>query len=53
MLDWIDPVILNFVYAALGGFMTIWFMKWGCSSFNKIVNFNISDELARVTWRLV
>ena len=47
MLDWIDPIILNFVYAALGGFLTIWFMKLGCGSFNKIVNFNISDELAK------
>lgn len=47
MLDWIDPIILNFVYAALGGFLTIWFMKVGCGYFNKSVSFNISDELAK------
>ena len=47
MIDWIDPIILNFLYAALGGFLTIWFMKFGCGSFNKIVSFNISDELAK------
>ncbi|MDJ0882346.1 MAG: DUF350 domain-containing protein [Gammaproteobacteria bacterium] len=47
MLDFIDPIILNFIYAGLGGFLTIWFMKMGCRSFNKIVNFNISDELAK------
>jgi len=47
MIDLIDPIILNFLYAGLGGFLTIWFMKLGCKSFNKIVNFNISDELAK------
>lgn len=47
MLDFIDPLILNFVYAALGGFLTIGFMKLGCRSFNRIVSFNISDELAK------
>ena len=30
-----------------GGLLTIWFMKLGCRSFNKIVSFNISDELAK------
>ena len=47
MIDWIDPIILNFIYAALGAFLTIWFMKFGCRSFNKIVNFNISEELSK------
>lgn len=47
MLEVIDPLILNFVYAVLGGFLTIGFMRFGCSTFNKIVNFNISDELAK------
>lgn len=47
MLDLIDPILLNFIYAALGGFLTIWFMRMGCRSFNKIVTFNISDELAK------
>jgi hypothetical protein len=47
MLDLIDPILLNFVYTAQGGLLTIWFMKLGCHSFNKIVSFNISDELAK------
>ncbi|MBL7003268.1 MAG: DUF350 domain-containing protein [Gammaproteobacteria bacterium] len=47
MSDLVDPILLNFLYVILGGFLTIAFMKLGCSSFNKIVNFNISDELAK------
>lgn len=47
MTDYLDPIILNFIYVILGGILTIAFMKLGCSSFNKIVNFNISDELAK------
>jgi len=47
MSDILNPIILNFVYVILGGILTIFFMKLGCSSFNKIVNFNISDELAK------
>jgi hypothetical protein len=47
MLDWIDPVILNFVYAASAGFVTIWFIERGWRSLNKMVNFNISDQLVR------
>lgn len=47
MTDYLDPIILNFLYVVLGGFLTITFMKLGCSSFNKIVSFNISDELAK------
>lgn len=47
MIDSINPIILNFIYVILGGFLTITFMKLGCSSFNKIVKFDISDELAK------
>ena len=47
MSDVFNPIILNFVYVILGGLLTISFMKLGCKSFNKIVNFNISDELAK------
>jgi len=46
MLD-IPPIILNFVYVILGGMLTLGFMKVGCSMFNKIVTFNISDELGK------
>ena len=47
MSDLVDPILLNFLYVILGGFLTIAFMKLGCSSFNKYFNFNISDELAK------
>lgn len=43
----LDPIILNFVYVILGGFLTLVFMKLGCSMFNKIVTFNISEELGK------
>lgn len=43
----LDPIILNFLYVVLGGVLTLLFMKIGCSMFNKIVDFNISDELGK------
>ncbi|MBT8119996.1 MAG: DUF350 domain-containing protein [Gammaproteobacteria bacterium] len=43
----IPPIILNFVYVMLGGILTLFFMKISCSMFNKMVNFNISDELGK------
>ena len=30
-----------------GGFLTLAFMKLSCSMFNRMVNFNISDELGK------
>ncbi len=42
-----DPIILNFIYVILGGLLTLLFMKLGCSMFNKIVTFNISEELGK------
>lgn len=42
-----DPVVLNFLYAAMGGVMTLAFMWGGCKLFNRTVCFNISEELAR------
>ncbi len=47
MTSQLDPVVLNFLYVVLGGVLTLLFMKLGCSMFNKIVNFNISDELGK------
>jgi uncharacterized membrane protein YjfL (UPF0719 family) len=47
MSSQLDPIILNFLYVILGGVLTLLFMKLGCSMFNKIVNFNISDELGK------
>jgi len=46
MID-IPPIILNFVYVMFGGFLTLAFMKISCSMFNRMVNFNISDELGK------
>ncbi len=46
MMD-VPPIILNFIYVILGGFLTLIFMKIGCSLFNRMVCFNISDELAK------
>ena len=43
----LDPIVLNFLYVVLGGILTLVFMKLGCSIFNKLVNFNISDELGK------
>jgi uncharacterized membrane protein YjfL (UPF0719 family) len=31
----------------LGGILTLVFMKISCSMFNRMVNFNISDELGK------
>lgn len=46
MID-IPPIILNFIYVMFGGFLTLAFMKLSCSMFNRMVNFNISDELGK------
>ena len=46
MID-LPPLILNFVYVMFGGFLTLLFMKFSCTMFNKMVNFNISDELGK------
>ena len=43
----IDPMLLNFLYAGLGGVMTLFFMWLGCKMFSHIVSFNIADELAK------
>ncbi len=43
----IDPLILNFIYAILGGILTLGFMKFGCMLFNKMVCFNINEELGK------
>ena len=46
MID-LPPIILNFVYVMFGGILTLVFMKISCSMFNRMVNFNISDELGK------
>jgi len=46
MLD-VPPIILNFIYVIFGGLLTLFFMKIGCSTFNKMVCFDISEELSK------
>ena len=41
------PILLNFVYVILGGLLTLVFMKISCILFNRMVHFNISEELAK------
>lgn len=43
----LPPILLNFIYVFLGGMLTLMFMKFSCSMFNRMVNFNISDELGK------
>ena len=48
MSDTLDPIFLNFIYAGLGGIMTLFFMWLGCAMFNRFVcNFNIGEELSK------
>lgn len=47
MTDTIDPVVLNFLYACMGGALTLGFMWLGCKLFSHIVNFSIPDQLAQ------
>ncbi|MEA3276599.1 MAG: DUF350 domain-containing protein [Pseudomonadota bacterium] len=47
MTDSIDPIVLNFLYAFLGGVMTLFFMWLGCKVFSHIVSFSIPEELSK------
>lgn len=40
-----NPLLLNFFYAFLGGLMTLGFMWMGCKLFNHTVSFSIGKEL--------
>lgn len=42
----LDPIVLNFIYAFIGGVMTIFFMWMGCRVFGHIVSFSIQEKLA-------
>ena len=46
MTDTIDPLMLNILYACMGGFLTLLFMWLGCKVFSHIVNFSIPEQLA-------
>ncbi|NOR51416.1 MAG: DUF350 domain-containing protein [Gammaproteobacteria bacterium] len=43
----LEPVLINVIYAMLGGFLTLFFMWLGCKIFNHMVCFNISEELSK------
>jgi hypothetical protein len=47
MTDFLDPALLNFVYAFMGGVLTLMFMWFGCKLFGHIVAFDVQAELAR------
>lgn len=47
MVDGLDPLILNVIYAGMGGFLTLLFMWLGCKVFSHIVNFSIPEQLSR------
>lgn len=41
-----DPLVLNILYACMGGILTLLFMWLGCKVFSHIVNFSIPEQLA-------
>ncbi len=43
----LDPIVLNFLYAVMGGLLTLGFMWLGCRLFNRTVSFQIGEELAK------
>lgn len=45
MTDTIDPILLNFIYACMGGLLTLLFMWLGCKIFGHIVSFDVSEQL--------
>ena len=47
MTDSVDPILLNFIYAVMGGALTLAFMWLGCKVFNHLVDFSISEQLSR------
>lgn len=47
MSDAVDPLILNILYACMGGVLTLLFMWLGCKVFSHIVNFNIPEQLSK------
>ncbi len=47
MTDTLDPIVLNFLYAIMGGVLTLAFMWLGCKLFNHAVSFKIGEELSK------
>ena len=40
-------ILLNFIYAIIGGFVTIFFMWFGYKLFDKLTHFDTSEEIAK------
>ncbi len=40
-------ILLNFVYAIIGGFVTIFFMWFGFKLFDRLTHFDTSEEIAK------
>jgi len=40
-------ILLNFVYAIIGGFVTVFFMWFGFKLFDRITHFDTSKEIAK------
>lgn len=47
MIDGVDPFLQNFIYAVMGGVLTLGFMWTGCKIFNRLVCFDLSEELGK------
>ena len=47
MSDSLDPLLLNVLYACMGGVLTLLFMWLGCRIFSHIVSFSIPEQLAK------
>ena len=43
----LNPVVVNFIYAVLGGLLTLAFMWVGYKLFDLMTGFSIPDELAK------
>lgn len=46
-LTTVSPVIINFIYAILGGTLTLVFMWVGYALFDVMTRFSVPDELAK------
>ena len=43
----LDPLLLNVLYACMGGLLTLLFTWLGCKVFSHIVNFSIPEQLSK------
>lgn len=41
------PILINFTYAIIGGFLTLAFMWMGYKIFDRLTYFNTAEELAK------